>query len=268
MTQEVEVELGGRSQKRKRKDKTTITEGMVKYHHYPTPSQFVRHAIRYFMSEWPLFFQRAMWEHNLRILDHSCGTGVWNAVGMELIPTSHRVNVEYQIATPIRPETAHEWYFGQRFQDYAAQYAKLHRADSRAHPLYDVVWGNFPFKEGEEFIHSAGEIMRMNGYMFNLAPINFLSTQDRTKSLYREWRPIRVIHIPKRISFTKDGGTDEKEYVIIVHQKGVNPRFAQEDWWFDWDMDAPDLPEDAVFNGVGAPTDQESFLDLWQGVTA
>ena len=256
------------AQKRKHKEPMTESEYEQKviFHHFPTPSQFVRHAIRYFMAEVaPLFFRRASWEHQLRILDHSAGTGVWNAVGSELLPDSYRVNVEYQLAQPIRVETAHAWHYGVRFQDYAADYLKQHAESPAIHPLFDIIWGNFPFKEGEEFIHTSATILRPRGYCFNLAPINFLSTQDRTKSLYRTWCPMRVIHIPKRISFTKDGRTDEKEYVLLVHQEGLNPRTANEDWWFDWSYDQPDLPEDSVFDSLSLPAEQPSMLDMWEG---
>lgn len=255
------------AQKRKRKNLDSITEQMVKYHHYPTPSQFVRHAIRYLIDHVePLYFHRAEWEHQIRILDHSAGTGVWNAVGAELLPGSYRVNVELQVASPIRPETADLWCYGQRFQEYATEYLVRHAESPAIHPLFDIVWGNFPFKEGESFIHHGYDLLRMGGVMFNLAPINFLSTQERIRTLYRTLTPTRIIHVPKRISFTKDGGTDEKEYVLIVHKKGCIPRFAQVDWHFEWDYDQPDIPEDAVFQGQGETLNQISFLDMWEGV--
>lgn len=240
------------AQKRKRKDPSSVTAQMLELHHYPTPSQLCYHAIKYLIEEVePLLFRRAPWEHQLRILDHSAGTGVWNAIGAELIPDSYRVNVELQQAEPIRRETAHEWHYGISFQDYARTYTG---------PLYDVIWGNFPFKHGEEFVQLGYELLRMGGISYNLAPINFLSTQERVRRLYRTLTPIRVIHIPKRISFTKDGKVDEKEYVLLVHKKGCIPKFAQEDWWFEWDMDMLDIPEDAVFQGNGKPIEQ---IGLW-----
>lgn len=249
------------AQRRKRKDFSSVTPSMLEFHHYPTPSQFVRHAIRYFLTKVAYSIPKA------RILDHSCGTGVWNAVGMEFLPDSYRVNVEYQVATPIRRETAHAWHFGVRFQDYARDHLNAHTISPHTFPLFDIAWGNFPFKEGEEFIHTSGQLLRPGGYAFNLAPINFLSTQERIKTLYRVWCPIRVIHIPKRISFTKDGGTDEKEYILLVHRKGYHPDFALEDWHFDWDYDQPDIPEDSVFDGE-SPAIQPSLLDLWNGATS
>jgi hypothetical protein len=250
------------AQKRKRSDESSITESIVRFHHYPTPSQLVRHAIRYFCNGIgsSAFDPQAQYDGPPRIIDHSCGTGVWNAVGAELIPDSYRVNVEYQVALPVRYETAHEWHMGMRFQDYVKEFLMEQEESPAIHPLFDIAWGNFPFKEGEEFIHESGKILRDGGFAFNLAPINFLSTQARIKSLYRVWCPIRVIHIPKRISFTKNGKTDEKEYILIVHRKGENPRYAQEDWWFDWDYDQPDIPEDAPFESHGAPEPQ---VALW-----
>jgi hypothetical protein len=106
----------------------------------------------------------------------------------------------------------------------------------------------------------------MGGLMMNLAPINFLSTQERIRTLYRTLTPLRVIYVPKRISFTKDSRTDEKEYVLLIHHKGCLPQFAYSDWGFDWDYDAPDLPEDSVFQGGGYVQEQVSFLDVWNGV--
>ena len=264
-----EVKAAGRVQRRKRKDPLTDEQfkQLVVHHHFPTPSQFVRHLVRYLMREFEWSFRQAHWEQPLRILDHSCGTGVWNAIGTELVPFSYRVNVEYQLSKPIRVETAHEWRYGLAFQDYAAELDKLHTASSTV-PLYDIVWGNPPFKEAEDFLHWSEKILRMGGLAINLLPIDFLGTQERTKTLHRVWRPIRTIHVPKRISFSKDGRTDQKEYVVMVHQRGVNPRFANEDFWFDWDMDAPDLPEDQVFDSVAPESEQPSFMDAWEGVPA
>ena len=224
------------SQKRKRKDPMSLEETMqrVIFHHYPTPSQFVRHAVQYFLNE----FGRYLINYRpLRVLDHSAGTGVWNAIVAELIPYSYRVNVELQQHTPIREETAHEHHCGIRFQDYA---------ESAPIPC-DIILGNPPFKEAETFIHTSEKLLGMGGFALTLIPINFLSTQTRTVTLYRTWCPLRVIHIPKRLSFSKNGKTDEKEYVLLVHQKGYSPRFAQEDWWFDWSYDQPDIPEDRNF---------------------
>lgn len=265
-----EVRAAGRVQKRRRKEPLTEEQftQLVVMHHFPTPSQFVRHLVRYLMREFPLFFTRAQWEQPLRILDHSCGTAVWNAIGYELIPDSYRVNVEYQISRPLRPETAQEWHYGCAFQDYAAKYAKLHAAMPRDYPLFDIVWGNPPFKEGEDFLHTTATILKMNGLAINLLPIDFLSTQERTETLHRVWRPIRTIHVPKRISFSKDGRTDQKEYVVLIHQRGVNPRLSQQDFWFDWAMDAPDIPEDQAFNAEGVVSEQASLLDLWNGAFA
>ena len=124
--------------------------------------------------------------------------------------------------------------------------------------------GDWARTESDRFCNRTGSPLLYG----QVAMLDFLGTQERTKTLHRVWRPIRTIHVPKRISFSKDGRTDQKEYVVMVHQRGVNPRFANEDFWFDWDMDAPDLPEDQVFDSVAPESEQPSFMDAWEGVPA
>jgi hypothetical protein len=221
-------------------------EQRLAFHHYPTPSQFVRHALRYMMQRYPI-------RTDATILDHSAGTGVWNAVWGELLPDSYRVNVELQVATPIRIETAHEWHYGDRFQDWA-------RNEERE---FHVISGNMPFFEAQEFVEIAYKLLPPDGIHIALLPSNFLSTQDRTVTLHRVLTPEYVITIPKRLSFTKDGKTDNKEYMLFVWRKGFAGDYASLDFHFDWAMDAPDLPEDVIFQGAGLDMVQ---APLWDGM--
>lgn len=222
-------------------------EQRIAFHHYPTPSQFVRYALNYVLD---LYGRRWI---SPRVLDHSAGTGVWNAVMTEIHPGSTRTNIELQQADSIRPETAHEWIYGQRYQDWTSRNGRRR---------FDIIIGNPPFFEAQEFVEVSDRLLNDGGIHVALLPSNFLSTQERTVTLHRVLTPEYIISIPKRLSFTKDGRTDNKEYMLFVWRKGYKPRYPLFDFYFDWKMDAPDLPEDTVFQGAGA---SEVQSPLWDG---
>lgn len=248
-----------------------MNEMMVEFHHFPTKSQFVRYAMRQLEKIRPLKFSAfATRKDPLIVLDHSAGTCVWGAVTKELF--AHRVrmiSVEYQVAPPPRLEATDEWYCGYRFQDWANKRLEDNRNDPKKYPLPDVIIGNGPFKELEEFFHVGLQLLKPDGFMWNLVPLNFLATQERTKTLWLPEGPEDIYFVPKRLSFTKDGKSGKAaEYAMIYHEKhapGKYPKYARAHWDFEWHDDQPDLPEDAVFQS-SSPADRSSMADLWEGV--
>ncbi len=230
-----------------------------KHDHYPTPSQFVRHALRKLLDTYPNLF--AGEEHPV-VIDHSAGTGVWMAVLKELVPNIYGINVEYQLAD--YPAHADASYYGWRFQDFAVYYGDRLKGNRFKNysdwPRPTLIMGNPPFKEAEALLRHSWALLKDGGVCFNLIPQNFVGSKGRLVgpssdtefkghgALFHdcpidwEWK------VAGRISFTKDRATDNTEYLVISQVKGS----TYQGWWksgvLDWSYgDRADIPEDHVF---------------------
>lgn len=83
----------------------------------------------------------------------------------------------------------------------------------------DIIFTNPPFNLAMDFIKKALNEVRTDGYVIMLLRLNFLGSKDRNKWL-KSNMPHEIYVHSKRMSFTKNGGTDSIEYAHFVWKKG------------------------------------------------
>ncbi|MCR1959857.1 hypothetical protein CWE04_11450 [Thomasclavelia cocleata] len=83
----------------------------------------------------------------------------------------------------------------------------------------DIIFTNPPFNLAMDFVKKAMCDVSENGYVIMLLRLNFLGSKDRNIWL-RNNMPYEIYVHSKRMSFTKDGGTDSVEYAHFVWKKG------------------------------------------------
>ncbi|WP_279159601.1 hypothetical protein [Thomasclavelia cocleata] len=83
----------------------------------------------------------------------------------------------------------------------------------------DIIFTNPPFNLAMDFIKKALNEVRTDGYVIMLLRLNFLGSKDRNKWLKNNMPHEIYVH-SKRMSFTKNGGTDSVEYAHFVWKKG------------------------------------------------
>ena len=88
-----------------------------------------------------------------------------------------------------------------------------------SHRKYDVIITNPPFYLAKEIVQKALKDVSENGYVVMLLRLNFLGSKDRF-NFWQDNMPERIYVHHKRMSFTKNGGTDSIEYAHFVWQKG------------------------------------------------
>lgn len=89
-----------------------------------------------------------------------------------------------------------------------------------------VIITNPPYNKAIEFIKKALNDVEENGYVIMLLRLNFLETRAR-KEFFDHCMPEYIYVHHKRISFTKDGGTDSTAYAHFVWRKGYYPEFSK-----------------------------------------
>lgn len=91
---------------------------------------------------------------------------------------------------------------------------------------YDVIITNPPFYLAKEIIQKALSEINMGGVVVMLLRLNFLGSQDRKVFLQENMPNYAYVH-SKRMSFTKDGGTDSVEYMHAIWIKGQKVDFTK-----------------------------------------
>jgi hypothetical protein len=201
--------------------------------HYPTCASLVRAV---YPAVLPQEFQPKL------ILDHSCGSGVWLAVARERWPTAYTIGIE-MMRLAQRPHGTTAFYNGMSFFRYAA--AKRY-GDNR--PI-DLIAGNPPYgkphrKMAEFFTRLSLAMLPKGGYLVQLLRLEFLASEGRVQSLWRDHPPINVFTLGRRPSFTGDGKTDATEYAVYVWRKGAQ-NTTYTGGWLSWEwkhdpvLDAP-----------------------------
>ena len=89
-----------------------------------------------------------------------------------------------------------------------------------------VIITNPPYNKAIDFIKKALNDVEENGYVIMLLRLNFLETKAR-KEFFDHYMPEYIYVHHKRISFTKDGGTDSTAYAHFVWRKGHYPEFSK-----------------------------------------
>jgi hypothetical protein len=99
----------------------------------------------------------------------------------------------------------------------------IQRGDFLTHQFatrYDLVVGNPPFHHAQEFVEKALIVAQNVVFLLRLG---FLASKRRYE-FWRRNRPARVFVLPKRPSFSGDGGVDRYDYCFAGWRCGMQPR--------------------------------------------
>lgn len=103
-----------------------------------------------------------------------------------------------------------------------------------------LLWGNVfcaavsnpPFYPSHYFVMRMHTYCLHGGTIMALLPVNFLNGQWRHQVFYKEYMPCDVYPINQRVSYSGDGKTDAREYMLAFFRKGYTPPFAR--MWTGW----------------------------------
>lgn len=214
----------------------------IKNDFYQTPQELADMAVTYLKAN----------KVN-RVLDPSCGTGVWGqAVRLRygLSPRITGIDIE---RTPDRGN-----YTKAVVQDF------LTWSPGPGNPGYDLVVCNPPYDKipglntpevkqvlknqglpvnrrlilAEAFIRKSVDLLNPGGEALFLVRSAFLGSQFRGEGLWKDYPPVGLYFVSRRPSFTPDTKSSEKgmEYVVIRFKKDVTGKVCKLPQEFDWFM--------------------------------
>jgi len=129
------------------------------------------------------------------ILDTGAGCGAWGRAARVRWPNAHIIGVEARDVP--KPEGYDEWH-----TEPFAQVAPVL-------PLVDLVCGNPPYREAEEFVRLGLGCLRFGGCVVFLLRLAFLESRRRSGGLYQEHPPELVSVCARRPRFYGKGGGAE-----------------------------------------------------------
>lgn len=213
--------------------------------HYPTPLPFCHAALRHL----PFGMNPA------RVLDPGAGLGPWGQAARTFWPRSEIHGIE--INPDVVPDPAYDRWFQGTFitittpkepkgpfksakQEASAWERYAWRLWASQQPQYydtdtwfDLIVGNPPYADAEEFVRESMRYLRHGGVLAYLLRLAFLEGQDRSAGLWREFPAHTVAVASKRPSFTGNGKTDATAYAMYYFVKGYDgPTFLKR---IDWD---------------------------------
>lgn len=146
-----------------------------------------------------------------RVLDPGAGMGVWGEAAHQRWPCSHITGVELQdFAAPASYDV---WLRG-CFQDIAPTLQSE----------FDLVMGNPPFDQSEEFVRLALALLAPRGRLIFLLKLSFETSQGRGWNLFREYPPRWKFPCSLRPSFGLNSkgkrGTAIEEYAFFIWEAG------------------------------------------------
>lgn len=89
---------------------------------------------------------------------------------------------------------------------------------------HDIIITNPPFCFAPQIIPKALADVKTNGYVIMLLRLNYWGSKERNQWLKDNMPKYCFIHGKKRMSFTKNGGTDSIEYAHFCWQVGYKPK--------------------------------------------
>lgn len=182
---------------------------------YPTPTQSIPSLLTCGID---------ITKPGIRILDPGAGLGAWGDVIKQANPDAYVEGVEF-VYTPDAPQSYNAWHT----QDFLLGYS----ADEE----FDLVVGNPPFSEAEDFIRKGLDCLKPGGRLSFLLRLAFLESRGRYEGLFRELRPSEVYVSAKRIPFKPKVGKPRSTvaYAQFVWEKDANVQDTIVRW-FDWQI--------------------------------
>lgn len=161
------------------------------------------------------------------VLDPGAGTGVWGYAAKLVWPDCGVLGVELP---GVMPAIGYDVWVAQDYITWAR-----HQAEE----WVDVVIGNPPYGElAEPFIWSSLHLLKHDGWLMFLLPLEFLGGQARGAGLFREAPPMRVVVSSRRIDFTGGSG-DMRNHALFIWRKGWHGEPAI--GWLDYLTEAEQL---------------------------
>lgn len=210
---------------------------------YPTPIGFCRSALGTLKMNYDFG----------NILDPGAGLGAWGKAIRELTSTddrfekAHLVGVELDEGTYPDGEYYDEWFV----EDYLTW-----ETDMR----FDLIIGNPPYKQAEEFVRKSFELLNEGGIVLFLLRLSFLEGQARGEGLWKEYPPWEVNVISRRISFTGNRKSDETAYALYRWEQptfdyptiGIthHPMLKWLDWDYSRDVDSIEIGDLTVYRVI------------------
>lgn len=163
--------------------------------------------------------------HSMDVLDAGCGSGVW---GQAVRP---KLENPFITGIDIRPVPLPDSYNRIVQGDFL-------NFELSAPAHYNLIVGNPPFNQIEDFIIHGWSLLVDNGVMMFLGRIGLLAGQGRGKGLWLNYPPMHVAVCSARPSFTGDGTSDIRtDYAVYYWRKsyllrGITPEPTIS--WLDW----------------------------------
>lgn len=179
---------------------------------YPTPTQSIPALLSCGID---------IQQEGIRILDPGAGLGAWGDVIKQVNPEAHIEGVEFVYITE-PPATYDEWLTMDFLGDYQGS-------------GFDLVVGNPPFSQAEDFIRKGLTTLKGGGKLSFLLRLAFLESRGRYEGLFRDIPPKEVHVSAKRIPFKPKVGKPRSTvaYAQFVWEKGLDVQDTVVKW-FDW----------------------------------
>lgn len=184
---------------------------------YETPISLIMQACKRLNEDEKLFL--CLGER--LVLDAGCGRGVWGFIGVSLFHNGKSFGIDIK-----EDEEQNQFLDNFILQDYL---------NWNPNNKFDLILGNPPFSNAEEFVHHSFDLLEDSGYIYFFLRLAFLEGRKRQLSLFEKYPPKRVYVLTRRPSFfsTKKGKdtTDTLAYAMFLWKKGFEGK-TELDWLY------------------------------------
>jgi len=158
-----------------------------------------------------------------QVLDPGAGTGVWGWAVRQRYPKAKITGVE--IRKVKAPHPYNTWVN----QDFMTWYGK-----SKTIPRFDLIVGNPPYKQAEDFIRHSFELLDSAGTILFLLPSHFLHSEKRGLNLFSDLTPYRIMTLMQRPNFEGQGTANPNTYVLVEWKGKANYEGITYHDWLNW----------------------------------
>lgn len=138
------------------------------------------------------------------ILDPGSGEGAWGIAARKRWPQAHLTGVEIQ--EKFQKPVAYDTWISTDFRKW------LH--DDEPRPLFDLVIGNPPYKDGEweSWLIKCMSLLSFGGEVIWLLPHRYLEGKERACGLFEQFPPVRVAYAGRPQFYGEGTGAEPFDY--------------------------------------------------------